>query len=51
MDLDTLDLKHRCSEFDIDGDFCSCCKSDLPVGGFRHMLEQTRVICILNWPR
>lgn len=42
MDLDTLDLKNCCSEFDIDGDCCSCCKSALPVDGFRHMLEQNQ---------
>ncbi|OGM43806.1 hypothetical protein ABOM_007589 [Aspergillus bombycis] len=42
MDLDTVDLKHRCAEFDIDGDCCSSCKSALSVDGFRHMLEQSQ---------
>ncbi|KAF5866564.1 hypothetical protein ETB97_011449 [Aspergillus alliaceus] len=42
MDLDTVDFKHCCSEFDIDGDCCSSCKPALSADGFRHMLEQSQ---------
>ena len=39
MDLDIVDFKHNCSEFDINGDCCDRCKSAFSLGGFRQILE------------
>lgn len=42
MDLDTVDLKRNCSEFDINGDYCDRCKSAFSVDGFRQVLEPSQ---------
>lgn len=42
MDLDTADFTHKCSEFDINGDYCDRCKSAFSMDGFRHILEPSQ---------
>lgn len=38
MDSDTVDFKHKCSDFNTNGDYCSRCKSAFSMTGFRQVL-------------
>lgn len=38
MDLDTIDLKRKCSDFDINGDLCDCSKSIFSADGLLQVL-------------
>lgn len=42
MDLDEVDLKHKCSNFDTKGDFCSRCAAGFAGDGFRQLLDPRR---------
>jgi hypothetical protein len=42
MDLDTVDFKHNCSEFDTNGNYCDRCDSAFSADGFFQLLESSR---------
>jgi hypothetical protein len=42
MDLDTVDFKHSCSEFDTNGDYCDRCESAFSADGFCQLLESSQ---------
>lgn len=39
MDCDTVDFKHKCSNFDTNGDFCNLCQSLFSVNGLHQALD------------